>query len=160
MSKYKVGGRVLFYTNPQNKEVKNKLLKNNKRVKKEINDTRKIKAQNLGKLYGEEILKRDEEVNELKGSGFWGDFSKGLSSVIDPVSDAVGYVPTPTAQAVSMGLKGVSEGTKALTKGKGVTGGKKKGKSSKWIEYVKKVSREEGIPYGEALKVASRTYKR
>lgn len=42
--------------------------------------------------------------------------------------------------------------------------GKKKGlgssKQSKWINHVKKVQKEKGITYGQALKVASKSYKK
>ena len=37
--------------------------------------------------------------------------------------------------------------------------GAKKGASG-WIAHVKKVAKQKGIKYGEALKVASKTYKK
>lgn len=33
-------------------------------------------------------------------------------------------------------------------------------KTSPWISHVKSVAKKEGIPYGEALKVAKKTYKK
>ena len=33
-------------------------------------------------------------------------------------------------------------------------------KTSPWIAHVKSVAKKEGIPYGEALKVAKKTYKK
>lgn len=36
---------------------------------------------------------------------------------------------------------------------------KRKG-ANPWISHVKKVAKEKGIKYGEALKIASKTYKK
>ena len=33
-------------------------------------------------------------------------------------------------------------------------------KTSPWIAHVKSVAKKEGIPYGDALKIASKTYKK
>ena len=33
-------------------------------------------------------------------------------------------------------------------------------KTSPWIAHVKSVAKKEGIPYGEALKIANKTYKK
>lgn len=39
-------------------------------------------------------------------------------------------------------------------------GAKKKKGATGWIAHVKKVAKEKGIKYGQALKVASKTYKK
>ena len=44
------------------------------------------------------------------------------------------------------------------SKAKPQKGAKKSG--SGWIAHVKKVAKQKGIKYGEALKVASKTYKK
>ena len=33
-------------------------------------------------------------------------------------------------------------------------------KTSPWIAHVKSVAKKEGIPYGDALKIANKTYKK
>ena len=47
-----------------------------------------------------------------------------------------------------------SEEDKPKTKGSGMR------RSSAWIEHVKSVASKKKIPYGEALKIASKTYKK
>lgn len=52
-------------------------------------------------------------------------------------------------------LSGDGEGkSKGKGKGKGTT------KSNPWIEHVKKVAKEKGIPYGQAISVAKESYKK
>lgn len=109
----------------------------------------------LGKEYAQHILDQDEEVRELKGKGFWGDFQRGFSSVVAPVGDALGYIPLPPAQVASVALKGADAGVKALTKGKGK--GVKKASSpndKRKIrgKLVSKLMKEEGLTLAQASK--------
>ena len=54
-------------------------------------------------------------------------------------------------------LSGEGEGK---TKGKGKGKGKGTTKGNPWIEHVKKVAKEKGIPYGQAISVAKESYKK
>jgi len=64
-------------------------------------------------------------------------------------------VPRPAHPSASFFGAGMSGGKMAKLAGMGVTGG-----GSSWIQHVKRVAAQEGITYGEALKVASKSYRR
>ena len=69
-------------------------------------------------------------------------------------------------EKVKKSFNTVEQNQKAIAKlsgnGEGKTKGKGKGttKGNPWIEHVKKVAKEKGIPYGQAISVAKESYKK
>lgn len=59
-----------------------------------------------------------------------------------------------TNEKQGMEIKGIKDKMKKRKPQKGAKRG------SSWIDHVKKVAKQKGIKYGEALKVASKTYKK
>jgi hypothetical protein len=141
-------------------------------------------AKMLGKDLGEFLLKEPKIAEMLKGKGLFSKFLEGLKEAgkgfVYPIK-AIGQVgkvlPLPAPLKAVAGVGGLLEGVddpqwvKGL-KGKAKRGGKqgsplqvehpniRGGKKSDWIDFVKKVAKDKGIPYREALKVASKMRKK
>jgi hypothetical protein len=136
------------------------------------------------RLYGKELgemVKNDKDFERLVGKGFWKDFVKGFNMVMKPAGAVMSMLPDPRAKALGVGMSGLATGLEKLA-GKGrkgkmscggkvgsplqienpnVVGGKRKLSkgASDWIQFVKKVAKDKGITYPQALKVASKLRK-
>lgn len=132
-------------------------------------------AMELGAMYAKEIGQADDEVRELHGAGFWGDFAKGFKQGFDMVVKPVAHVAKAIAPEVLPGVAGkaVKAGLEAVGYGKGKEeeeegmkmeveekkGGKKprrKRQASAAMKkrgaVVSKLMKEKGMSLGEASK--------